>query len=196
MTVHHACVIALVVVLVGISALSLGSRLHAQQPVADLPLDNLRVLAEQGDAEAQFNLGARYASGRGVAEDETEAVRWFRLAADQGHITAQLNLGARYAVGRGVPEDDAESVRWLRLAADQGDADAQYSLGKRYERGLGVQQSIVVSHMWFTLAAARSSAENSDAYAKARDAVAARMTADQIAEAERRAQEWTPTLEL
>ena len=194
MTVHHARVIALVV-LVGITALSLGLHLDAQQPVADLPLDDLRVLAEQGDAEAQFNLGTRYASGRGVPEDETEAVRWFRLAADQGHITAQLNLGARYAIGQGVPEDDAESVRWLRLAADQGAADAQHSLGTRYERGLGVPQNIVASHMWFTLAAARSSDENSDAYAKARDAVAARMTADQIAEAQRRAREWTPTPE-
>ena len=194
MTVHHARVIALAAVLVG-SALVLSPHLHAQQPLDELPLDQLRVLAGQGDAQAQFRLGTRYASGSGVPQDQAEAVRWFRLAADQGHITAQFNLGARYAVGRGVPEDDAESVRWLRLAADQGDADAQYGLGKRYERGLGVPQNIVESHMWFTLAAARSSDGNRDTYVKARDAVAERMTAEQVAEAQRRAREWTPTPE-
>ena len=57
MTVHHAR-IALAAVLVGISALGSGTRLHAQQPLADLPLDELRALAEQGDADAQSNLGA------------------------------------------------------------------------------------------------------------------------------------------
>ena len=35
-----------------------------------------RLAAEQGDAVAQFNLGVRYATGRGVPEDQTEAVRW------------------------------------------------------------------------------------------------------------------------
>ena len=67
MTVHHARVIALAAVLLGIIALGLGSHLHAQQT-----LDELRVLAEQGDAEAQFNLAARYAVGRGVLEDDAE----------------------------------------------------------------------------------------------------------------------------
>ena len=75
MTVQHARSIALAVVLVGISALAPTPRLHAQQT-----LDELRVLAEQGDADAQFNLGVMYADGEGVAQDDAEAVRWFRLA--------------------------------------------------------------------------------------------------------------------
>ncbi len=70
--------------------------------------------------------------------------------------------------------------------------DAQYGLGKRYERGLGVPQNIVESHMWFTLAAAGSSIENRDTYVTARDAVAARMTAEQLDDAQRRVREWTP----
>jgi len=40
-------------------------------------------LAEQGNVEAQYNLGVIYAEGRGVAKDETEAVSWFRKAAEQ-----------------------------------------------------------------------------------------------------------------
>ena len=84
MTVHHARVIALAAVLVGISAVCPDPRLHAQQPVNELSLDELRVLAEQGDAEAQFHVGYRYLEGLGVPQDGAEAVRWFRLAADQG----------------------------------------------------------------------------------------------------------------
>ena len=65
-----------------------------------------------------------YANGEGVAEDDAEAVRWYRLAADQGLAIAQNNLGWMYDNGEGVAEDDAEAVRWYRLAADQGHADA------------------------------------------------------------------------
>ena len=79
-----------------------------------------RLAADQGDANAQYNLGLKYASGEGVPEDDAEAVRWYRLAADQGLAIAQNNLGLMYASGEGVPEDDAEAVRWYRLAADQG----------------------------------------------------------------------------
>ena len=67
-------------------------------------------LADQGDADAQYNLGLMYDYGYGVAEDDAEAARWYRLAADQGHAIAQYNLGLMYASGRGVVEDDAEAV--------------------------------------------------------------------------------------
>ena len=63
-------------------------------------------------AEAQVLLGGMYGNGRGVPQDEVEAVRWFRLAAEQGNAEAQLYLGVMYSNGRGVPQDDAEAVRW------------------------------------------------------------------------------------
>ena len=52
-------------------------------------------LAEQGDMDAQLNLGYMHLHGRGVPQDDAEAVRWFRLAADQGNATAQYFLGVR-----------------------------------------------------------------------------------------------------
>ena len=52
-------------------------------------LKEWKPLADQGHADAQFFLGVMYADGRGVPEDDAEAVRWFRLAADQGHAYAQ-----------------------------------------------------------------------------------------------------------
>ncbi len=50
-------------------------------------------LAEQGYAEAQYNLGLMYESGAGVAISDVEASNWYRLAAEQGYPAAQNNLG-------------------------------------------------------------------------------------------------------
>ena len=72
------------------------------------------------------------AEGRGVAWDDAEAVRWYRLAAEQGDADAQYSLGNMNAEGRGVARDDAEAVRWYRLAAEQGYARAQNRLGAMY----------------------------------------------------------------
>jgi TPR repeat protein len=94
-----------------------------------------------------------YEKGRGVLQDDTEAVRWYRLAADQGNATAQTNLGYMYVTGRGVPRDYAEAVRWYRLAADQGNATAQTNLGVLYETGRGVTQDYAEAVRWYRLAA-------------------------------------------
>ena len=75
--------------------------------------------AEQGHINAQFSIGTRYATGRGVQQDDVEAVAWFRQAAEQGHIEAKNNLGVMYAEGRGVPQDYVEAHMWLNLAASR-----------------------------------------------------------------------------
>jgi TPR repeat protein len=95
-----------------------------------------------------------------------------------------------YANGRGVPQDGAEAVRWFRLAANQGFAGAQFNLGVMYDTGEGVLQDYVEAHMWTNLAVAQSSGEDRDRRVRNRDNIAAKMTAEQIAEAQRRAREW------
>ena len=84
----------------------------------------IRPLAEQGDADAQYNLGNVYVTGKGVPKDGAEAAKWFRRAADQGHATAQYNLGVLFGGGWGVPQNYAEAAKWYRLAAGQGHANA------------------------------------------------------------------------
>ena len=59
-------------------------------------LAEFRPLAEQGDANAQSNLGVMYYNGQGVAQDYGEAARLYRLAAQQGHADAQRALGILY----------------------------------------------------------------------------------------------------
>jgi TPR repeat protein len=154
-----------------------------------------RPLAEAGDSRAQSILALLYFRGRGVTQDYQEAVKWFRRAADQGDIIAQFYLGIMFAEGQGVPQDHAEAAKWFRRAADRGNAEAQYNLGLAYATGQGVSLDNVSAHMWFNLAAAgfpASDASKRRAAIDNRDAVAAKMTRVQIAEAERLAREWQP----
>ena len=130
--------------------------LREEGPVA--AAQRIRLAADQGDAEAQFNLGTMYENGRGVPQHDGEAVRWFHLAADQGNTEAQYQFGVRYAIGRGVPQDDREAARWYRLAAHQGDARAQVNVG-RYADGQGVLRDDGEVVRWFRLAADQGNAK-------------------------------------
>jgi len=83
--------------------------------------EDLRRLAEQGDADAQWNMGVLYHTGEGVPQDDAQAVQWFERAAEQGHLPAQASLGAYYWAGRGVPRDLSKAYFWSLLALTQGD---------------------------------------------------------------------------
>ncbi|MYN26943.1 tetratricopeptide repeat protein [Duganella levis] len=142
-------------------------------------------LATKGDASAQSYLGWMYRSLPGNRRDEMQAYKWLRLAAAQGDAPAQFNLGVMYYFGYGVTQDYAQAVRLFTLSAEQGYADPQFNLGMAYLNGQGVKQDDVTAHMWFNLAAAMGieRARNN------RDLLSKRMTADQIAEAQKMAHE-------
>ncbi|MBI4634355.1 MAG: sel1 repeat family protein [Deltaproteobacteria bacterium] len=149
-------------------------------------LRELKPLAEQGQASAQFKLGLMYYKGQSLPQDYTEALKWFRLAARQGDVYGQFNTGFMYEKGQGVPQDYAEAAKWYRQAAGQGNATAQYNLGGMYERGLGVPQDDIQALMWFNLAAAQGNAKAS----LARDRLSVWMTPAQIVESQRLAREF------
>lgn len=107
------------------------------------------IKAESGIAEAQYRLGCMYEKGDGVSRDDTEAVKWLKLAAKQGHTKAQCKLGMKYFEGEGVSQDYSEAVTWLRKAAEQGIAKAQYNLGLMYENGQGVPKDDVEAVKWY-----------------------------------------------
>ena len=130
--------------------------------------EKTQVLAAQGSAVAQLDLGNMYYMGRPATRDEKEAIKWWRLAAEQGKVyergfcfwrlahlcNAQFNLGNIYSNGNGIPKDDKEAVKWWRLAADQGYADAQYNLGSMYATGRGVPKDNLLAYMWLNIAGA------------------------------------------
>ena len=84
-----------------------------------------RAEADDIDAEAQYELGARYVNGQGVPQSYAEAVKWYRKAAEQGDAVGQYNLGAMYSLGSGVQKDMAQATKWIRKAAEQGHLDAK-----------------------------------------------------------------------
>ena len=153
-------------------------------------IKQLRVKAEQGDANAQNSLGWMYNWGKGIAQNFQEAVKWYRLAAEQGYASAQANLGVMYSNGKGVPQDHQEALKWYRLAAEQWNVGAQFNLGLMYDRGEGVPQDYVQAHKWYNLAASRATAGETDDLRSLRDALAKKMTASQVADAQRLARKW------
>lgn len=82
----------------------------------------------------------------------------------------------------------SDAAREFRDGADRGDASSLYRLGNLYELGLGVPQSFLRAHFYYNLAGARG---DQDAIA-ARDALANRMSADEVARAQELALDWTP----
>lgn len=116
-----------------------------------------------------------------------------RERASRGDAEAQFNLGKMYEAGRGgLKKDYAEAERWYRRSAEQGDPYAQASLGILFRFGKGVPQSNATAYLWFYLAASRTSGGEHESIAEMRDAAAAHLTAQQIAEAKRLAEEWKP----
>jgi len=153
-----------------------------------------RPLANQGDVRAQSLVGLIHHSGRGGLRNETEAVKWSRFAAAQGDAAAQFRLGVMYSEGQGVPQDHAAAAHWYRLAADQRNPQAQYNLGLLYTAGEGVEQDHRTAHMWFNLAVAHfptSESRHRNAAIRSRD-VAAKLSREAVAEAQKLAREWQP----
>ncbi len=100
-------------------------------------LREFRPLAEQGDAEAQNNLGVMYLKGEGVAQDSKAAVQWYSKASEQGHASAQIILGFMYSQGLGVLQDKIRAHMWANLAASNGaGTEAREAEGRRSVRSV------------------------------------------------------------
>lgn len=152
----------------------------------------IKAKADSGDADAQFGLGFKYANCDGEAQDYVQAAQWYLKAADQSHSLAQFNLAVMYAKGQGVPKDDAQAVVWFQKAALQGDAGAQFNLGVREHRASGAGlakdalESKIEAYKWYHLAAAQGYRGS----AAACESVNLSMTAEQVADGNRRAAEF------
>ena len=109
--------------------------------------------AEKGNALSQESLGDSFAAGRGVSEDWSQAVKWWRRAADQGAEGAQAGLGLALYQGRGVQQNKEEAARWFTKAAEADEARAQAMLGRMYFLGEGgLAQSFVDAYKWLSIA--------------------------------------------
>ena len=120
-------------------------------------------------------------------QEYDKALQLWTPLADDGNAQAQFGLGALFAFGR---KDEAEGLKWSRRAADQGYPRAEHYMAFLYGVGLHVPQDYVLSYMWDNLAAA----QDEKGARLSRDNLAAKMTPEQIAEAQRLSREWKPTV--
>jgi hypothetical protein len=137
--------------------------------------------ARNGDSEAQYNVGAMYQNGRGVAANRNKAIEWYTRAADQdnskamsrlelmeanrssfnsemqhaenGNAESQYNIGNMFTKGNGTGIDLKQAVSWYEKAASQGHIKAAYKLGLAHYEGAGVRKNGKQALKWFSIAA-------------------------------------------
>lgn len=76
--------------------------------------------AQNGDTEAQYQLGLAYLNGNDTIQDFEESAKWFELAAESNHALAQYQLGLIYKTRLGTDADLKKSYMWLNLSAAAG----------------------------------------------------------------------------
>lgn len=112
-----------------------------------------RQAAEQGDPDAQNQLGYFCMWGIGVARDPAQAFRWFARSAGAGSQAGKLNLAVMYFRGVGTPRDLALAVDLMTQLAEKGNARAQGYLGILYLTGDGAPRDPARAEKWLTKAA-------------------------------------------
>jgi TPR repeat protein len=110
-----------------------------------------RPLAENGDADAAFNLGQAYRLGRGVAMNLGAAQTWLERAARSGHVDAQTTLGLMLFENG----NQTGGLRWLGQAAEQGEARALLVYGTALFNGDGIPRDPVLGYAYVSRAAAQ-----------------------------------------
>ena len=136
--------------------------------------------------------GMRQASAAYSRGDYIRAANALSYLAQSGNARAQGLLGFMYENGFGVPQAYDAAADLYQRAAAQGAPLAQCRLGLIYDKGHGVPQNAILSYKWLDLAAAHATRRERDYYLRLRNAVASKMTSDQIAEGQRLALIWAP----
>ena len=115
------------------------------------------------------------------------------------HRAPVLNAVILVLVFAAAVAAQSTEIEQLRSAAEQGVARAQFNLGRMHANrrvmdadGYPVLDFYVQAHTWMNLAASRTTPERAGDYRSARDKLAEKMAASQVAEAQRLAREWQP----
>ena len=140
-----------------LACLSFGIFPHPASAQTDPPsprVDSLAAVADQGDADAQYEYGRLFEVGAdGIAMDYGTAMEWYARAAEQNHISAMLSLSTML-----LGSDPTEAMRLVLRAAELGSAEAQWRGGQVYSGRIflplsGIDQDREVALRWFELAA-------------------------------------------
>lgn len=95
----------------------------------------LRSHAQDGDPEAQYNIGWMYLNGYGLAINDSLALEWWQRASDQGYIDATFSMAMLYSLGEGqVTKDMDRAIDLYLLAAQEGHEDARLIINSMIQR--------------------------------------------------------------
>lgn len=142
---------------------------HTLEPAATPPSESLpdsiggatlRTAALQGDAAAAFEVGVRYAEGKGVTVNYDEAAKWYERAAHAGIVPAMFRLGTLHEKGLGASKDVDTARRYYMQAADRGNAKAMHNLAVLDADGGGKGANYTSAAQWFRKAAERGIADS------------------------------------
>ncbi|WP_128936836.1 tetratricopeptide repeat protein [Bradyrhizobium zhanjiangense] len=120
----------------------------------------LRTAAMKGDATAAYEIGVRFAEGKGVATNYDEAAKWYDRAAQAGVVPATFRLGTLYEKGLGVKKDADIARRYYTQAAERGNAKAMHNLAVLDADGGGRGANYKSAAQWFRKAADRGVADS------------------------------------
>lgn len=120
----------------------------------------LRTAAMKGDATAAYEIGVRFAEGKGVAANYDEAAKWYDRAAQAGVVPATFRLGTLYEKGLGVKKDADIARRYYTQAAERGSAKAMHNLAVLDADGGGRGANYNRAAQWFRKAADRGVADS------------------------------------
>ena len=126
-----------------------------EMPPESLGPIELRQAAVDGDARAQFEIGAIYSEGRAVEQDYAQAAKWYERAAAQGFVPAQYRIGNLYEAGQGVEQDFEVARLWYQRGAEAGHRMAMHNLAALYAGGQLGEQQFEAAAEWFAQAASR-----------------------------------------
>ncbi len=131
----------------------------AEMPPVQIGPNSLRLAAQKGDPSAEFEVAARFAEGRGVAQDFKQANSWYSRAAQRGFAPAQYRLGTLFERGIGTKADVARAKVWYGRAAEQGHVKAMHNLAV-LNSGREQSADYAMAVHWFTAAAERGLADS------------------------------------
>lgn len=129
-------------------------------PPASVGPLSLRLAAAHGNASAEFEVGARFAEGKGPSQDFKAAARWYQRSASRGFAQAQYRLGTLYERGLGVPSDLARASVWYRRAAEQGNITAMHNFAVLSAGSAAAAPDYATAARWFLEAAERGLADS------------------------------------
>ena len=120
----------------------------------------LRAAALKGEGAAAYEIGTRFAEGRGTKVDYEEAIKWYQRAADGGIVLAMFRLGTLLEKGLGTEKDPDAARRHYLQAAERGNAKAMHNLAVLDADGGGRGPNYKAAAAWFKKAAERGVADS------------------------------------